>query len=240
MRVKVLFFGQLKEFAGAPEELLELPEGAKLGAVFEHYAGRHPRVREMAGSIVLARNHEFAPPSAALADGDEVALLPPVSGGAGEYLEEIREGGNLFALTRQPIQTGRIAGGLLRGDEGAVVTFEGVVRNHTNGRRTRYLEYEGYEPMAVRVMARIGCEIATRREIRRIVMVHRLGRLLVGETSVAVIVASAHRGAGFEAAREGIDLLKRRVPIWKKEFFADGEVWVEGEWEPDAPVAGSV
>jgi MoaE-MoaD fusion protein len=234
----VLFFGLLQECAGTPEELLELPDGASLGAVFEHYAGRHPRMREMAGSIVLARNHEFAPPSAPLADGDEVAMLPPVSGGTGDYLEEIREGGNLFALTRRPIQAGRIAAGLLRGDEGAVVTFEGVVRNNTNGRRTCFLEYEAYQPMAVRVMARIGCELAARHRIGRIAMVHRLGRLLIGEASVAVIVAAPHRAAAFEAARDGIDQLKLRAPIWKKEFFADGEVWVEGEWDANAPVAG--
>lgn len=237
MRVRVLFFGLLKEVAGAAEERLEVADGATLGAVFEHYAARHPRMREMAGSIVLARNQEFASPDSPVADGDEVAFLPPVSGGCGGYLEEIRENGHLFALTREAIQPGAIAQSLLCGEEGAVVTFEGTVRNNTNGRRTRFLEYECYRPMAIRTMARIGAEIAGQYAIGRIAMVHRLGRLLIGETSVAVVVTAPHRKPAFEAALEGINRLKRLVPIWKKEFFADGEVWVEGEWDPDAPVA---
>lgn len=236
MRVKVLFFGMLKDMAGGAEEALELAEGATLGDVFNHYAARHPRIGEMASAIVLARNHEFAAPSTPLADGDEVAFLPPVSGGACNYLEKIRENGNFFALTRQPIRIREITDSLLTGEEGAVVTFEGTVRNNTNGRPTRYLEYECYRPMAVRAMAAIGGEIAARHAITRIAMVHRLGRLLIGETSVAVIATAPHRGPAFDAAREGIDRLKRLVPIWKKEVFADGEAWVEGEWDPDAPV----
>lgn len=235
MRVKVLFFGMLKEYAGTPEDSLEISDGANLGHIFDHYAARWPRIGAMAGSIVLARNHEFAHPSTPVADGDEIAFLPPVSGGTGEYLEEIRDNGNVFALTGRAIRVSRIMETLLVGDEGAVVTFEGTVRNNTNGRRTRYLEYECYQPMAVRVMARIGCELAARHAIGRIAMVHRLGRMLVGETSVAVVVTAPHRAAAFEAARDGIDNLKRLVPIWKREFFADGEVWVEGEWRPDAP-----
>ncbi len=237
MRVRVLFFGMLKDMAGAAEERLDVADGATLGAVFEHYAARHPRIREMAGSIVLARNQEFAPPTAPVADGDEIAFLPPVSGGSGGYLDEIRENGHLFALTRDPIEAAAIASALLCGEEGAVVTFEGTVRNNTNGRRTRFLEYECYRPMAVRTMARIGAEIAACHAISRIAMVHRLGRLLIGETSVAVVVTAPHRKPAFEAALDGINRLKRLVPIWKKEFFADGEVWVEGEWDPDAPVA---
>jgi molybdopterin synthase catalytic subunit len=118
-----------------------------------------------------------------------------------------------------------------------VVTFEGTVRNHTGGRRTLYLDYEGYEPMALRTMAEIGRELAGSFAIERIAMAHRLGRLLVGETSVVVVVTAAHRRPAFEAALEGINRLKKRVPIWKKEHFADGEVWVEGAWDPDVPLA---
>ena len=124
---------------------------------------------------------------------------------------------------------------LIAGAEGAVVTFEGTVRNNTNGRPTRFLEYEGYEPMALAAMAGIGREIAAARQIGRIAIVHRLGRVLVGETSVAVVVTAPHRRPAFEAAIEAIDRLKRIVPIWKKECFADGEVWVEGERDRDAP-----
>ena len=237
MRVRVLFFGMLKEMVGRPEDYLDLETGATLGRVFEHYGRRFPRMRELAGSIVLARNHEFADPSAGIQDGDEVAFLPPVSGGSPNYLREISESGNFFALTREPIETRKIAERLLQAEDGAVVTFEGVVRNNTNGRRTRFLDYECYEPMAIKMMARIGCEIAGSYAIDRIALVHRLGRMLIGETSVVVLVTAAHRKAAFEAALEGINRLKRRVPIWKKEHFADGEVWVEGEWDHNAPVA---
>ena len=117
-----------------------------------------------------------------------------------------------------------------------MVTFEGVVRNNTNGRRTRYLEYEGYEPMAIRLMAEIGRELKQEFAIGNLAMVHRLGHMLIGETSVVIVVTAPHRKAAFEAALEGINRLKRRVPIWKKEFFADGEVWVEGEWDRDVPL----
>jgi molybdopterin synthase catalytic subunit len=174
MRVKVLFFGVLKDVVGKPEDLLDLAEGATVGGVFEEYARRFPPLREMAASIVPARNQEFSPVSTPVEDGDEVAFLPPVSGGTGEYAHEIAENGHFFALTRQPVRTRKAIDRLLRGEDGAVVTFEGVVRNNTNGRRTRYLDYECYEPMAVKVMAAIGREIAEHFEIDRIAMIHRL------------------------------------------------------------------
>jgi molybdopterin synthase catalytic subunit len=117
-----------------------------------------------------------------------------------------------------------------------VVTFEGVARNNTNGRETRCLDYECYEAMAIRVMAELGCEIARGHAVGRMAMVHRLGRLEIGETSVAIVVAAPHRRPAFEAAMEAIDRLKRIVPIWKKEHFVDGEVWVDGDW--DKTVAG--
>src|SRR5437588_194588 len=236
MQVKVLFFGMLKDIVGRAEEQLDLPGNAHLGGVFAHYAERFPRLREMSGSIVLAKNHEFADASSTVSEGDEVALLPPVSGGS-EFCHEIAENGNLFALTRHAIDNRQIIDRLLRGEAGAVITFEGVVRNNTKGRRTRYLDYECYEPMAIKLMAEIGREIATGCAIDRIAMVHRLGRMLIGETSVSIIVTAPHRKAAFEAALEGINRLKRLVPIWKKEHFEDGEVWVEGEWDERAPVA---
>jgi molybdopterin synthase catalytic subunit len=156
-----------------------------------------------------------------------------VSGGSGRYTQQIvdQEQGYFFALTRQPIDTAAVARQLLRGEDGAVVNFEGVVRNNTKGRRTEFLDYECYEPMAVKMMAEIGREIASTHAIGRIAMVHRLGRMEIGEASVAVIVTAPHRKPAFEAALEGINRLKRIVPIWKKEHFADGEVWVEGEWD---------
>ena len=188
----------------------------------------------MARSIVMARNHEFAGPAEVLAEGDEVALLPPVSGGA--PLHEIADAeGHFFILTRDPIDSRSAENRLLQGLDGAIVTFQGVVRNNTRGRETLRLEYECYEQMAIRQMAEIGREIASQFAISRIAMLHRLGTMEIGEASVVVITTAPHRRPAFEAALEGINRLKRLVPIWKKEFFADGEVWVEGEWDQNAP-----
>ena len=149
------------------------------------------------------------------------------------YTQQIVDEGQgyFFALTRDPIDTSGISRQLLRGEDGAIVSFDGVVRNNTKGRLTRYLDYECYEPMAVKMMAEIGRDIAATHSIGRIAIVHRLGRMEIGETSVAVIVTAPHRKPAFEAALEGINRLKRLVPIWKREHFADGEVWVEGEWD---------
>jgi molybdopterin synthase catalytic subunit len=237
MRVRVLFFGMLRELVGRPSEDADFPQGADLRAVFESYAARYPRLRELAASIVVAHNQEFAQLSTSLAEGDEVAFLPPVSGGSADGVE-LSQDGHYFALTCHAIDTRAVIARLLTGAEGAVVTFEGTVRNHTKGRATRCLDYECYQSMALKTMLRIGLEIAAKYEVGRIAMVHRLGRLLIGETSVAIIVTAPHRGPAFDAAREAIDRLKKLVPIWKKEHFVDGEVWVEGEWDGNVPVAG--
>jgi len=222
-----------KDFTGRSSDELELGDGACLSDVFDHYALRSPGLRDFAASIVLARNQEFSPPGTRLSEGDEIAFLPPVSGGSGSvYTHEIvDEEGHFFALTRQPIDTRAVTARLLRGEDGAVVNFEGVVRNNTKGRATRFLDYECYEAMAIKLMAQIGREIAGSHAIGRIALVHRLGRMEIGETSVAVIVTAPHRKPAFDASLEGINRLKKLVPIWKKEYFADGEVWVEGEWD---------
>jgi molybdopterin converting factor subunit 1 len=220
--VKVLFFGQLRDITGIREDRIDLPESAVLDDVFETYANRTPRLRELRQSIVFARNQQFSPGSAPVAEGDEIAFLPPVSGGTSE---------NYYALTREPIDTPALRKQVLQGSDGAIVDFVGVVRNNTKGRATRYLDYECYEPMALRVMTEIGESIAASHAIGRIAMVHRLGRMEIGEASVAIVVAAPHRKPAFEAALEGINRLKKLVPIWKKEYFEDGEVWVEGEWD---------
>jgi molybdopterin synthase catalytic subunit len=220
VRVKVLFFGMLKDIVGRAEDHIELADGSRLDAVFTRYASQFPRLTDMQGSIVLACNQQFCDRSATVREGDEIAFLPPVSGGSGRYTHEICDSqtGCFFALTRQTIDTPAIARQLLRGEDGALVDFEGVVRNNTQGRATKFLDYECYE-------------LAGAFAIGRIAMVHRLGRLEIGEASVAIVVTAPHRKPAFEAALEGINRLKRMVPIWKKEHFADGEVWVEGEWD---------
>lgn len=237
MRVRVLFFGMLKELVGRSAEECDFPDGSDLGAIFESYATRYPPLRGIARSIVMARNQEFAMLSARVENGDEVAFLPPVSGGAGTDPVVVMEDGHYFALTRHAIDPKAIVAHIMTGAEGAVVTFEGTVRNHTKGRPTLSLDYECYEGMALKTMVKIGREIAAGHAVGRVAMVHRLGRMLIGETSVAVIVTAPHRRAAFEAALEGIDRLKKVVPIWKKEYFLDGEVWVEGEWDREVPTA---
>ncbi len=229
----------LREIAGRAGEELELPEGARAEDVFEHYARAFPRLKAMEASVALARNQKFAERAEALEDGDELALLPPVSGGAPCYLRELTDAeGNFFALTRDAIDAAELEARVRRDADGAVVTFAGVVRNESGGRPTQFLEYECYESMALQMMAEIGSGLARTRPIGRVAMVHRLGRLEIGEASVVIAVSAPHRRPAFEAALEGINRLKRLVPIWKKEHFEDGEVWVEGEWDRDVPVAG--
>jgi molybdopterin synthase catalytic subunit/molybdopterin converting factor small subunit len=222
----------LKDIAGRSQDELQLPDGSPLGDIFDIYAARHPRLSQLAASIVLARNQEFGDRRTRVQDGDEVAFLPPVSGGSGRYTHEIGDSaGHFFALTREPIDGAALCRQLLRGEDGACINFEGVVRNNTKGRATSFLDYECYEGMAIKTLAAIGREIAASHAISRIALVHRLGRMQIGETSVAVVVTAPHRKPAFEAALEGINRLKKLVPIWKKEHFADGEVWVEGDWD---------
>lgn len=235
--IRVLFFGMLKDIVGRAEDTLDLPAGATLASVFEHYAAQFPKLESYSRSIVLASNAKFAERTTPVAEGDEVAFLPPVSGGKDVFTHQIEDPqGHFFALTRGTIDTPALVKRLQRGCDGAVVTFEGVVRDNSDGRTTRYLDYECYEAMAIGVMAQIGRDIAASHEISRIAMIHRLGRLEIGEASVSIVTVSPHRAPAFHAALEGINKLKKLVPIWKKEHFTDGEVWVEGSW--DESVAG--
>ena len=232
MKVRVLFFGIAREITGLGQDSPELAADTSAEDLLRLYTARFPRLGGIGASLVMAVNQEFSDPARALAENDEVAFLPPVSGGSDKWTQAIdHPKGHFFALTRQAIDARGIARTLLRGEDGAVVTFEGVTRNNTKGRPTLYLDYECYEPMAIRVMARIGEELAEALPIDRIAMVHRLGRVEIGEASVVIVVTSAHRKPAFEACAEGITRLKKLVPIWKKEHFEDGAVWVEGDWD---------
>ncbi|MFL6354859.1 MAG: molybdenum cofactor biosynthesis protein [Bryobacteraceae bacterium] len=236
MRVRVLFFGILKDIVGRSEESLEIEPNSTLASLFEAYSIRFETLRDKRPSILFARNREFTTPETPLSENDEIAFLPPVSGGSCGAI--CTPEGHVFAITRDAINSQELSHRLKRPDDGAVVIFEGVVRNNTKGRPTYYLEYECYEEMALEQIARIGNEIAGKFSLGNIGIFHRLGRLQIGEASVAVIAVAPHRRPAFEAALEGINRLKREVPIWKKEFFADGAVWVDGEWD-DALLAGS-
>ncbi len=227
--MKVLFFGILKDLVGCAEESIEIASNSTLSSLFDLYAKRFATLEASRSSILFAKNREFSKPETVLNDQDEVAFLPPVSGGSDA--SEPTRGANFYAITRDLIDSKSLAESLKRPEDGAVVVFEGVVRNNTKGRLTSYLEYDSYEEMALAQMTRIGEELAVRFAIGRIAIVHRLGRLAIGEASVAVIATAPHRRPAFEAALEGIDRLKREVPIWKKEVFADGAEWVEGEWD---------
>jgi molybdopterin converting factor subunit 1 len=224
MRVHVLFFGQLKEITGVSEEDAELSEGARVEDLFERYGRRFPKLAEFRPSIAASVNQEYAGWRAPLSTGDEVAFLPPVSGGQQTAIAD-----DIFLLVREPILPRELVERMKAPEDGAVVVFDGFVRNNFKGRRTLYLEYEAYEPMAYAKMREIGAQIRAKFRIHRLAIVHRLGRLEIGDTSVLIAVSSPHRSAAFDACRYAIDTLKRAVPIWKKEYFAGGALWAEGE-----------
>ena len=233
MRVRVLFFGQLKEITGLAQEDADLSEGARVEDLFERYGRRFPKLADFRTSIAMSVNQEYAGWRAPLASGDEVAFLPPVSGGQQAAIEE-----DIFQLVRKPIDGREIIEAMKAPEDGALVVFDGFVRNNFKGRQTLYLEYEAYEPMAHTKMRQIGAEIRAKFPIHRLAIVHRLGRLEVGETSVWIAVSSPHRGAAFDACRFAIDTLKRAVPIWKREYFAGGAVWAEGKTPSEKAISG--
>ncbi len=225
MQVRVLFFGMLKDLAGKSSDSLDLPENATLGDILAHYEEAIPRLKETASSLAMSVNQEYAGPATRLRPGDEVALLPPVSGG----IDPATRRSQHAAIVRERIETASILKDIKRPEDGAAAVFEGIVRNHTRGRRTLYLDYEAYEEMALKQMEELAVRALAEYQIREVAIVHRLGRLEIGETSVLIVVASAHRAAAFDACRWLIDTLKRTVPIWKKEHFEDGVVWADGE-----------
>jgi MoaE-MoaD fusion protein len=231
MRIKVLLFGQLKDIIGRPEENLDFESGTSVSDLMAHYAKRFPKFGPMAGSIACSVNQEYAAGSVVLHEGDEVGLLPPVSGGS--QAPAIPLHSEHCAIVRAPILIDDVKQNLEAPEDGAAVIFEGVVRNNTRGRRTLYLDYEAYETMALNQMEKLVQEALELYKVRRIRIVHRLGRLEIGEASVVIAVASAHRGAAFDACRWIIDTLKKTVPIWKKEYFEDGAVWADGEPFPE-------
>jgi len=228
MQVQVLFFGALRDLVGRAHDALTLPEGAHLFDLLAHYENSVPRLKELLPAVALSINQEYASPGTALHDRDEVALLPPVSGGIEKPKHAAR-----VALVRDRISTETVLAEIKQPADGAVVVFEGIVRDHTRGRHTLYLDYEAYEPMARRKLEELAATALEKFVVREVALVHRLGRLQHRETSVLIAVASAHRAAAFEACRWLIDTLKKTVPIWKKEYFEDGAVWADGEPFPD-------
>jgi MoaE-MoaD fusion protein len=231
MKIKVLLFARPRELTGAGTIALEGDSLRTVADVWENLCVRHPQLQKLHGSILFSRNQEFASLDTVIQDGDEIGLFPPVSGGnepSGHCYAEDSEG-NVFEIVRVSIGVGALIQQLSQPADGAVVHFSGIVRNHSQGRKTQFLEYEGYEPMALKEMQEIAASAKKNWDIDRIGIVHRLGRLSIGEVSVAIVVTATHRRDAFNACQFAIDTLKKTVPIWKKEFFEDGEIWVEGD-----------
>ena len=221
MQVRVLFFGVLKDLAGRSSDELTLPDEATVGDVLKHYETQLAALNGKLSSIAVSVNQEYAGPGDRLRSGDEVGLLPPVSGGSGDA--------SVVRLVRERIIPHDIVPALEAPEDGAIVIFDGIVRNHSRGRRTLYLEYEAYESMALSKLEELAAGARQRFAVRSVALVHRLGRIEIGESSVLIAAYSAHRAAAFDACRWLIDTLKRTVPIWKKEHFEDGAVWADGE-----------
>jgi molybdopterin synthase catalytic subunit len=226
MRVRVLVFGVLKDLIPDQSGELDLPQGATVHVLLNHFREYAAGQAALWSSLAVAVNREYVTAAHPLADGDEVALLPPVSGGAPDSAPHV-------SLVRQRIDAHTTVTSLERPEDGALVVFDGMVRNNTRGRRTLYLVYEAYEEMALAQMRALAEKAIADFAIRDVAIVHRLGRIEIGESSVLIAVASAHRAAAFDACRWLIDTLKKTVPIWKKEHFKDGAVWADGEPFPE-------
>jgi len=238
MQVRVLTFGILKESLGSEPFALDLPGGATVADLLARLGVQAPAVESL--RIAVSVNAEYAERSQVLSENDEVGLLPPVSGGTGADALNQTEKQPTVELTRDPISADAFVSAAKQGEDGAVVMFDGIVRNNSRGRQTLHLDYEAYEEMATKQMNDLAQEALTRFGVRHVAIVHRLGRLRVGETSVLIIVASAHRAQAYEASRWLIDTLKKTVPIWKKETFVDGAVWADGEpFPPGYAVEGA-
>lgn len=234
MKVRILLFARLRDLLGTDSVELDSSDIESVGDAYRILRARHPELEAFSRSLLVAVNQEFADWDTPVREGDELALFPPVSGGQtpADAGYPVDAAGDIYQIVRESIRTQGLASQLIRDQDGAAVTFFGIVRNNTRGRRTTHLYYEAYEPMALRKMREIGESLRQRWQIGRVGMVHRLGRLEIGEVSVAIVITSPHRGVAFESCRYAIDRLKQTVPIWKKEFFEDGEVWVEGERRP--------
>jgi len=218
MKVAVRLFARYREAAGRDHVELELPEGGTVQEAWEAVASRFPVLEPYRPFTLFALGTDYVQPNHPLHAGDEVCLFPPVSGGSdGDWVE----------VTTSPLSEERLAAAVGDPGAGGIVLFSGVVRDQTSGRRVKYLEYEAHAPMAVAKMREIAAAVRERWPgVRKVALVHRIGRLEIGESSVMIAVASPHRHEAFEACHFAIDTLKATVPVWKKEYFEDGEVWV--------------
>jgi molybdopterin converting factor subunit 1 len=226
MKARVRFFARLAEVAGTRETEVELGEGLSVDDALRLLCTRFPELADHADSLMYAVNAEYVPPDHPLQAGDELALIPPVSGGSGAHPDP---GEGLFEVTDEPLDPQRIVERVRKDESGAVAVFLGVVRDNNMGRRVLYLEYDAYPEMATRVMRQLAEEAMARWPLTEVAIQHRSGRLEIGETSLLIAVSSPHRKEAFEACHHLVDRFKEVVPIWKKEVWEGGEVWIEGE-----------
>ena len=214
MRVRVLYFAVVRERLRRDHESIELPDGATVAALLDELDRRHPGIAGLRRHLQVARNRDLVRLEAALADGDEVALIPPVAGGA------------FAALRDAPLDLGEVVRAVVHEGAGGIVTFTGVVRRESRGRRVERLEYEAYAAMAEPRLAAIAAELAAAHPGARVAILHRVGKLAVGDIAVVIAASAPHRAEAFAACRGAIERLKVEVPIWKKEIGEDGEEWV--------------
>ncbi|MCA9524528.1 MAG: molybdopterin converting factor subunit 1 [Myxococcales bacterium] len=214
--VHVRYFAICRERTGLTDESVAIAEGATVRSLIGALLARHPALEGLPRICRFAVNEEFRPLETVLADGDTVAMIPPVAGGAPER----------FAISESPLSSDVVRAVVERAEAGAVVIFEGVVRNHSKGRAVRYLEYEAYSTMALKKLAQIADEIDERWPGTSTAIHHRVGHLEVGERAVVIAVSSAHRAAAFDACEYAIDRIKEILPVWKKEVTPEGDYWV--------------
>ena len=225
--VRVLFFGAARDAVGANELQLTFDSPATTSSAFQELLIKFPVLQKFGRSLLIAVNQEYAKADVKINAGDELAIFPPVSGGAQKPQSAFSR--DFFELTDRPVDVGAVARRIVLPECGATVTLDGYAREWTNGRRTLHLVYEAYPPMAVSEMEKLGQQVHEKFDIAHIGIVHRIGRLEIGETSVVIAISAPHRAAAFAACEWAIRELKRTVPIWKKEIFEDGEVWVGNE-----------
>ena len=227
IKITVLFFGAAREVVKQNPLPLSLADDGPptVSDAFKQLVSQFSGLDRFGRSLLFAVNQEYATPETPLQEGDELAIFPPVSGGYANH--------DFFELTTEPIDVNSVARRVVLPECGAIVTLDGFTREWTRGRRTKYLIYEAYDGMAVSEMQRLGFEAHKRFDIAHIAIVHRIGRLEIGETSVVISVSAPHRKAAFEACEWAIKELKRTVPIWKKEVYDDGEQWVQLQETPD-------
>lgn len=220
MRVRVRLFARYREALGRERLEVDLPEGGTVESAWSAVADLHPELAPYRPFTLFAVGQDYVSPEHRLRPDDELCLFPPVSGGAGAATD-------IYRVVTEPLSPDTIAAEADDPGAGGIVIFSGVVRNETGGRPVKFLEYEAHAPMAEVKMREIGESLRARWSgVKRVAMLHRIGRLEIGEASVLIAVSASHRGDAFEACRYAIDTLKRTVPVWKKEHFEDGEVWV--------------